>query len=240
MESKSIKGSEHNEAETVCIRVNKIYDWVTRQVDVPLIVIQSGDIKNGCYSFVRLDTGDPVDPCSFRGNLTVKCYLSDANGNPVTLDEIDCREIPQPGGVREEMTILVDCNPIKLQKVKVAKQGFVTVQITNGMETAILTPAVPWHVAEKFFLCAPAGTSLLCDVTDFECDALLVCSTDPYGASNFSQLKISINMCQDIQIESSIKVEVEACPCAPRPEISVTCPPAQFPAQCPDIFPKSY
>jgi hypothetical protein len=230
MEPKSIKGSEHNEMETVCIRVNKIYDWVTRQVDVPLIV--QGTI-NG--------TGNPfgTDAVCSVPNPVINCYLSDAAGNPISLNDIDCREIPQPGGVREEVSIMVDCHHIKLQKVKVAKQGFVTVQVLNPQTREILGSAtLPWFVAEKFFLCAPPGTTLNCQITEFECDALLVCLTPPSGPPTFQELKISINMCQDIQMEALAKVEIEACPCVPRPELPVGCPPASFPLQCQDIFPK--
>jgi hypothetical protein len=217
------------QAETLCIRTNKVFDWVTRQADVPVIV-------RGAVAGTTNPFGTDL-VCSVP-SPEVNCFLSDAAGNPVTLDAIDCREIPQPGGVRENVTVNVNGVAVTLQKVKVAKQGFVTVQVIDPLTRTILgTTTIPWFVAEKFFLCAPPGTTLNCHITDFECDALLVCSTPPSGPSTFQELKISINMCQDIQMEAEVKLEITAAFCAPRAEIPFTCPPRTFPTQCPDVFP---
>lgn len=217
------------QAETICIRTNKVFDWVTRQADVPLIV--RGAV-NG--------TGNPFGTdlvCSVP-TPEVECFLSDAEGNPITLSAIDCQEIPQPGGTRENVVVNVNGVDVTLQKVKVVKEGFVTVQVINPQTRAILGCTVlPWAVSEKFFLCAPPGTTLNCLITEFECDALLICSTPPSGAPTFQELKVSISMCQDIQIEAEIKLEIAATLCTPRAEIPFTCPPRTFPTQCPDVFP---
>ena len=219
MKASQISGSQ---AETLCIRTNKVFDWVTRQADVPVMVFTTNPFTE--------TTGHGV--CSVP-TPEVNCYLSDVHGNPVTLADIDCREIPQPGGTRENVVVTVGGVAVTLQKVKVAKQGFVTVQVIDPRTRVILGQTIqPWHVAEKFFLCAPPGTTLNCHVTDFECDALLVCN-----GTEFSELKISISMCQDIQMEAEIKLEITATLCAPRAEIPFTCPPRTFPTQCPDVFP---
>jgi hypothetical protein len=247
MKVRQISGIQAAE-DALCIRVQKVYDWVTRQTDVPIMVITPTiSAPFGPFNF------NPCVTAAGAGIPTpvVNCYLSDAAGNPINLSNIDCREIPQPGGVRENVTVNVNGVPITLQKVKVAKQGFVSIQVINPQNKQVIasTAGIPWSVSEKFFLCAPSGTTLNCTITKFECDALLICTTPPSGAPTFSELKISISMCQDIQMEAEVKlqlqmiaevtVEVPVAPtlCTPRAEIPFTCPPGSFPAQCPDVFP---
>jgi hypothetical protein len=204
----AIQGAQQ---ETVCIKVPKVFDWVTRQVDVPLIS-QRGlltEVFPGC----TLPTGITTQDVAKFG--TVECFLSDEFGKPLDpLDEgsICCVEITQPGGRQDVQVTLPTGEVVTLQK--------------------------PFQVAEKFFLCAPPGTFLQCHITDFECDAQLIFfpCTGTNGTDEF-QLDISINMCQDIQMEAMVKLEILADFCQPRPELPFECPPRPFPPQCPTVFP---
>ncbi len=222
--------------ETLCIKVPKVYDWVTRQVDVP---VQS---FTGVAGLQALDFDGPtpgeLNPCAELaggGALTVECIITDAEGNPVdplAPGSILCTEIPQIGGRQTASFNLPDGETITLQKVKVLKKGFFVVRVSNARGEFLTSVPQPFAVAEKFFLCAPEGTFLQCEITDFECDANIICND-----TEFRQIDVSINMCQNVQMEATVKLEITADFCQPRPEIPFVCPPLNFPPQCPEVFP---
>lgn len=239
MDFKSINGGQ----ETLCIKVNKVYDWVTRQVDVPLIAFNASDLAAGTIVFDCDSVTPGDDPCAFLGgNYTVECFATDETGTPVdplAPGAILCQEIPQPDGRASGQFQLPDGSTVTLQKVKVLKKGFVVVRVTNPNGLSCTTGPIPWAVSEKFFLCAPPGTFLQCEITDFECDANLICrasATTP-GEFEFQQLDISINLCQNVQMEALVKLEITADFCQPRPDMPFVCPPLAFPPQCPTVFP---
>ncbi|WP_209125416.1 hypothetical protein [Alkalihalobacillus sp. BA299] len=240
MDIKPIEGRQ----ETLCIKVPKVYDWVTRQVDVPLQAF-NGDPGLKQLNFHSNSNGSScLDPCAElagMGALNVRCIITDSAGNPVdplVHGSILCTEIPQPNGRQEVEITLPDGEVVTLQKVKVLKKGHFVVQVTNAAGTVVFT-SDPQHfaVAEKFFLCAPEGTFLQCEITDFECDAHLICGEDEQGDPVFQQIDVSINMCQNVQMEALVKLEITAGFCQPRQELPFECPPLQFPPQCPEIFP---
>ncbi len=231
LQQRAIKGSQH----TLCIKVPKVYDWVTRQVDVP---VQSfiGEAGLDTLNFEG-PTGIIVNPCvelAGGGALFVECIITDVNGNPVNPlapNAILCTEIPQNGGRQNVNFIMPDGETITIQKVKVLKKGYFVVRVFNARGESLTSVAQPFAVTEKFYLCAPAGTFLQCEITDFDCDATIICSD-----TDFTQIDVSINMCQNVQTEAIVKLEVTADFCQPRPEIPFSCPPLYVPPQCPDIF----
>ncbi|OIJ10618.1 hypothetical protein BKP37_17735 [Anaerobacillus alkalilacustris] len=230
---KSIKGRQ----ETLCIKVPKVYDWVTRQVDVP---VQSFTGEQGLLD-LNFDGPTPggVNPCAELaggGALTVECIITDDQGNPVdplAPHSILCTEIPQIGGRQSVSFNLPDGETITLQKVKVLKKGHFVVRVSNAQGKSLTSEPKPFAVAEKFYLCAPEGTFLQCEITDFECDSNIICGNN----NEFRQIDVSINMCQNVQMEATVKLEITADFCHPRPEIPFDCPPLSFPPQCPEIFP---
>lgn len=66
-------GHYHRDTERVCIRTRKIYDWVTRQIDVPLKSFSGDD----------LETIFPSDTCP--GDGTICDFLAAQNMDPQTL-----------------------------------------------------------------------------------------------------------------------------------------------------------
>lgn len=229
------------EKEKVCIKTRKVYDWVTRPVDLPLISVNDCDLDNlfDCE-------GKTDDICKFlkkKGrskDVTVNCFLSDKDGHRIDTGDDSksflCMEI-SPYDKRTDVTVnLPNGDEVTLQKVKVLVKGFVTVELLDANDDVICeSKAIPFATAQTFILCAPEGTELECHVNYFECDATLVC-TDV-----FSQLDVSITFCLDVQMEADVKLEVEAKICKPREElteaINVCDMKDKFPPQCPDIFP---
>ena len=231
--------SNRIETERLCIRVPKVYDWVNRQVDIPLLAFNGinglQDLGFDCEGV----TGAPDDPCQVLGDtaLTVNCYVTDALGNPVDpLREgsLFITEIMQPEGRHEITATLPTGDTVTLQKVKVLVKGFVVVEVSDlqGNITCTSDP-IPFATAQTFFLCAPRGTTVNAHLSFFECDANLIC-TD----GDFQQLDVSITICLDVQMEATVKIEVEGRFCQPREElVAGVCPVNTFPPQCPEIFP---
>lgn len=175
------------------------------------------------------------NPCLIGGNPRVICFLTDENGYPVdplAEGSILCREIPQMGRRKNVTISLQNGETITLQKVKVLKKGFVVVEI-SGMDITMKTSPIPFQTVETFFLCAPAGTSVHCEITDFECDARIICDKN----QNFQQLDLLISLCQSVQTEAEIKLEIEERLCEPRKEISTSCPSYGISPECIEVFP---
>lgn len=235
-------GHTHHK-EKVCIKTRKVYDWVTRQVDVPLRSFSNGELEaifpsSKCprnhESICDFFTSSGMNPQDF----TIRCFLSDEDGNRidpvVDNDALICQEIIQPNGRQPVTVTLPSGDQVTLQKVKVLVKGHVVVQILNANGHVVCeSDAIPFATAQTFILCAPEGTTLDCHISFFECDASLICT------NNFSQLDVSITLCLEVQMEADVKIEVEARFCKPREEIleATLCPTDKFPPQCPEVFP---
>ncbi|MDQ0861156.1 hypothetical protein [Bacillus sp. V2I10] len=226
--------------EKVCIKTRKVFDWVTRPVDLPLISVNNDDLDK---IFECEDKAEDI--CKFlqkKGqtrDVTVNCFLSDKDGDRIDPNEKSksflCMEI-SPLDKRQDVTVnLPNGDEVTLQKVKVLVKGFVTVELLDANDMVLCeSEPIPFATAQTFILCAPDGTELDCHVNFFECDATLVC-TDV-----FSQLDVSISFCLDIQMEADVKLEVEAKICKPREELTEAinvCDNRKFPPQCPEVFP---
>lgn len=230
--------NHHGGRERLCIRVPKVYDWVNRQVDVPLITF-NGSSGLGALGFDCGQPGQDDNPCCVFDDTAyvVNCYVTDSEGNPVNpLKEgsLTCMEIAQPGGRHNITATLPSGDTITLQKVKALVKGYVVVEVSDlqGNNTCTSEP-IPFATAQTFFLCAPQGTDLHCHVSFFECDANLICD-----GHDFQQLDVSITFCLDVQMEAYVKVEIEGSLCGPRQELAAgVCPTHQFPPQCPELFP---
>lgn len=211
----------------VCIRVPKVFDWVARQVDLPLISFNDEELDDlfDCIGATPTD-----DLCAFLNNFpgfTVQCRLRP--------DSLLCQEIRQPTGRHEISVTLPSKEVVELEKVKVLLKGLLDVDILDANGNVICrAEPIQFATAQVFFLCAPEGTEVDCHVTEFQCDADIVCTDD------FQQLDISIVLCLDVQMEADVKLEIEAEYCKPRKELPISdilCPEDRFPPQCPLVFP---
>ncbi|MEK4381540.1 hypothetical protein NSS70_06520 [Aeribacillus sp. FSL K6-2848] len=226
-----------HDTERLCIRVPKVYDWVSRQIDLPQLSFRDlSSIGFDCEGV----TGTSEDPCALYddGPVNVNCYLSDSLGNPVdpnSPNAISVTEIVQPQGRQSVVVHLPRDGKITLQKVRVLIRGYIVVTLSDlqGSVTCV-SDAIPFATVQTFFLCAPPGTTLNSHVSFFESDANMICDN-----TSFSQLDISIMICLDVQMEAQVKLEVEGKFCKPRRELptTLTCSAVQVPPQCPEIFP---
>ncbi|RAK15349.1 hypothetical protein B0I26_12241 [Anoxybacillus vitaminiphilus] len=235
--------SHSHHKEKVCIKTRKVYDWVTRQVDVPLKSFSDRDLESifpdsKCHrhdkKVCEFFTSHGFNPEDF----TIRCFLTDEDGHRidpvVDNDALICQEIIQPDGRQPVRITLPSGEKVTLQKVKALVKGHVVVQILDANGHVVCeSKAIPFATAQTFILCAPEGTMLDCHISFFECDASLVCT------DNFSQLDVSITLCLEVQMEADVKIEVEARFCKPREEIleATLCPTDKFPPQCPEVFP---
>ncbi|WP_088103454.1 hypothetical protein [Halalkalibacter urbisdiaboli] len=218
----------HNKHK-VCIKVPKVYDWVTRQIDLPLISF-NGEALDDIFECVNNGITPPEELCEFLAahpGYTVHCDLLE--------NSILCQEIAQHNGRQQVNVTLPSGETVTLEKVKVLVKGLVQVTIRDNNGNVICrTDDIQFATAQTFFLCAPEGTEVDCHITYFQCDADVICD------ENFQQLDISILICLDVQMEANVKLEVEAAICRPRQELpaeDVLCPVGVFPPQCPEIFP---
>ncbi|MFZ0475122.1 MAG: hypothetical protein WAM18_06605 [Halobacillus sp.] len=156
----------------------------------------------------------------------LRCYLTDAAGSPV--DEISCEE----QGDREDISVqLPGGEQVTLQKVMISKQAFVVVEVEDD-DTLCVSEPIPFCFFENVILCAPAGTEVVCSVTEFDCQACVNCLD---GA--FESLDINFAICQSIQIVADVVVEQEIGFCSPRDVIVPDRCSFTMPNQCPVVFP---
>jgi hypothetical protein len=236
--------TQHKERkEKVCIKTRKVFDWVTRQVDVPLRSFSNDDLEDIFPDHKCPRHGKTV--CEFftsngfdAEEFSIRCFLTDDDGKRiepvVDNDAFICQEIIQPNGRQPVNVTLPSGETVTLQKVKALVKGHVVVQVVNANGHIVCeSKPIPFATAQTFILCAPEGTMLDCHISFFECDASLVCT------DNFSQLDVSITLCLEVQMEADVKIEVEARFCKPREEIleATLCPTDKFPPQCPEVFP---
>lgn len=223
------------EKEKLCIRVDKVYDWITREIH-----------KDFCFEgpegLAKLGfNGDPdcvypgVDPCAEfpDATLEVKCFPTNAAGDKIDVDDI---KVAQVG---ERQDVFVEDLDTTLQLVRLKTTGHFVIQVTavdcgKVLGTLVSKPQ-PFCIIDKYLLCAPEGTEINAHIYYFECEGTLTCEN-----GEFEQLAGTLLLCQSVQVEAEVKVEVEGKICQPREEIIApisVCPDITFPPQCPEIFP---
>lgn len=229
-----------NERERLCIRVDKVYDWVTREIHKDFCfegvegLAKLGFSETQCNTLAKQYPG--IDPCQFFDDdvaLEVKCFPSDADGNKIDVDEIKVTQV----GDRQD--VFVDELDTTLQLVRLKTAGHFVVQVTGincGNVVGVLSSKpISFCIIDKYLLCAPEGTEINAHVYFFECEGTLTCEN-----GMFEQLALTLLLCQSVQVEAEVKVEVEGRICKPREEIIApisVCPDIVFPPQCPEIFP---
>ena len=142
------------------------------------------------------------------------------------ITNISCTEIPQQGGRSEKVFTLPNGSEITLQRVNLRISGTVEVTLED------LTTESTGSICESYYLCAPLGTTIDCQVTDYTCQVCTV-TTNNQG----TELEVIIDLCLDIQSTFNVILDVEASFCTPRAqEIQNPCLSPLIPQQCPIVF----
>lgn len=212
-----------NKLNPFCVKVPKIFDWVNKS------------------TFVKLKEKVKLEPDmlrSFTDIRHIKCFLSDCRGKPVSLDD-HCNIICQILTPVEERTtfefLTPKGKPVKLQRIYLLKQGFVTVEFFNEKQMC-LQCVFPFSEVETVFICAPIGTEIECEITSVECKAFAIPPIDK--CCNSIEMAITILLCQSIISVADAKLEILARNCKPRKEFTANlCPSIKVPISCP-IFPQ--
>ncbi|MGV3467352.1 MAG: hypothetical protein ACO1OT_18935 [Heyndrickxia sp.] len=227
-----------NSLQEECIRVPKVYDWVTDQLTVSKSVRFDHDQLEAIEDAMR-------DPS--RRPLRIVCKT------PTTpplfpLNQSDPRLIEERGffceqvGEKQNVTVPVGGEFVDAQLVDLLFNADVKIQVLDRHGEVVTERKVDVAAMESFVLCFPEGTDLLCRVSKIFCristGSLLLNNPAP------ESFKLEVTFCVDVQVEAEVKLEVLAKFCSPRennitaPEVINQCPPIEFPAQCPGIFPQ--
>ncbi|MDM5250694.1 hypothetical protein [Lysinibacillus sp. G4S2] len=199
--------------EPICINVDKVFDWI---------------VKEASFEF------SPTGPISFPGvtattdlvNAVVTCSVVPSATSPVKILH------------RENRQFTIDSATVCLQNLTIQKTFTLTLVVTalNGQRFTSLPITV--SRCEQVTLCAPQGTDVEILFTDLDC---FVCSVGtPQAGTNtitFTDLHVTISVCQSIQSTFPVTVEFLATFCEPRAELPFACPGVVRPAQCPAVFP---
>lgn len=230
-----------NELERLCIKVPKVYDWITNQAEKKFH-FNIGDIDFFTEEDPENQKKDTLvsDVCSYflPDLVNVRCVLVEPEPSEDDNENTDiCRE------VGERRDVFVEEFDTELQIVKVQKQGQFQIILesdnNNGCDPLFSEPT-NFFVLEKFVLCAPEGTDVVCEIYDFDCEGSFICN----GNGTDWTIDLVLLICQSIQVEAEVKIEIEGRICQPRPEIilpivSKECPEFTFPPQCPTVFPST-
>ena len=213
--------------ELICINVDKVYDWVVKEMsfDIP---VSSDPIRFSPEESV------PQGPIN---NATVTCEVTPDKHCPVV------------SLGREDRPFCIDGTNVTLQRLNIRKNF--DVRIFVRLESGILLTSkhtIPVSRCEQVALCAPAGTDVEVTYTNLDC---FVCTTGTLtgtiftpgagggtgGTIEFSNLTISVSTCQSIQSTFPVTVEFLADFCEPRADLASACSPPSRPRQCPSLFP---
>lgn len=203
-----------------CIRVNKVYDWVLLNTD---------EIKNIAIPAPSLAI---LQPLIDAGNvLQVIGKLTPAN---VTTKIVSV--------VRK--TVIINGKEIEIGCAQILKTVTLTVEVyntTTGSAIPVVTFPVTFQMLERVGLCFPQPFTSN-NITTHVLSTNAVSLSDVPIDGNFI---FEISICQDVYVETEVKLEVQGKFCEPRDNTldcgigGLTCNKPTFPPQCPDIFPGS-
>lgn len=227
---------EMNSLQEECIRVQKVYDWVTDALTVKQTIhFTSDQIKK---------IEQAMDTPSKRP-LRLVCHTPKRGrlfGLSSDKDDYDSDVHCEQVGEKRNVKVPVNGKFADAQLVDLLFTSDIKVSVVDRHGDEVTSTRCNVSVFEPFVLCHPDGTELFCKVTKVLCKipsgTVLLNSPCP------SSFKLEVTFCVDIQVEAEVKLEVLAKFCSPRdndldvPENSQQCPDSSFPTQCPDIFPR--
>ncbi|WP_173917523.1 hypothetical protein [Halobacillus sp. Marseille-Q1614] len=223
-----------------CIRVTKVYDWITdiNSYENKTSIPEFSQCKDPCASRVRgalekhhdirVECSTPEVPPPFPLKDLKKFSHKHDKKCPDKFERFSCEIIEimngTPGIIRVLWTV------------------FVELKIFDDTEGKLLCKFdVPVQFDEEYMICIPEPLdekNITCRITKIFCNP-----TNRVLLGDLVQLRVTI--CKEIQVEAEVKLEVLGKFCQPRPNdiplpppIDEVCPAFEFPPQCPNIFPR--
>lgn len=227
-----------NSLQEECIRVQKVYDWltdtfsVTKQVSFNPEQIRRIEeaLADPARRPLRLTCQTPVTPPVFPLN---------GDETMAATETFMCEQV----GDKRDVTVSLNGSFVEAQLVELLFTSEVEVAVVDRNGKVVTCVRTDASVLEPFVLCYPDGTDLFCRITRILCK--IPTGTVILNSPAPRSFTITITFCVDIQIEAEVKLEVLAKFCAPRnndlsaeEDEMFACPEIVFPAQCPDIFPR--
>ena len=227
-----------NSLQDECIRVPKVYDWVTDTLTVS---------KNVSFTEEQLEAIECAMEDPRRRPLRIICQtpvtpplfpISQSDSMLVEKSGFFCEQI----GDKKNVTVPLNGEFVDAQLVDLLFTAEVRIEVVDRQGEVVTSLKTDVNAVESFVLCFPDGTDLLCRVSKIFCK--LSTGTLMLNSPSPGRIKVEVTFCVDVQIEAEVKLEILAKFCSPRENnieapISVDqCPPITFPQQCPDIFPK--
>jgi len=218
-----------------CIRVQKVYDWVTDALTVE---------KRFHFTPEQLKKVEQAMEDPNRRPLRIICktpktgHLIGLNADRANSDDIHCEQV----GDRQDVMVSVNGSFTEAQLVDLLFTADVKVMVVDRQGKEVTHISCNVSSFEPFVLCAPEGTEIFCKITKVICR--IPSGTVLLNAPCPESFTLQVTFCVDIQVEAEVKLEVLAKFCSPRendivaPEVGEQCPEITFPEQCPDIFPR--
>jgi hypothetical protein len=218
----------HRHHKDIAISADKVFDWV---------YLRSLFNRRFTAEDIRGLVGDPgfnvCDPVV--DDLEVRCYLSDADRNPLPLNT----NVAAESSERVDRDFYIEGKRVTLQRVSLVKSFFLVIEFSflqASTRRVVSTPAIPITIPESVYLCAPDGTEVVALLADYDCNVQVICTGA--AGTTFGGVDVMIELCQSIQSLANVVIEVDADILEAREAIDAVCPPMGGPVPCKNIFPK--
>ncbi|MGA9288077.1 MAG: hypothetical protein WBV93_06955 [Anaerobacillus sp.] len=227
-----------NSLQDECIRVQKVYDWVTDQLEVNKTIHFTEEQQLA----IDAALADPTRrPLRIVCNTPEPPPLFPLSGGIQEGEGFYCEQI---GEKRDVNVAIPGGKTADAQLVELLFTTEVTVLVVDRNGVVVTEVDTTASVLEGFVLCFPDGTYLFCNISKILCripsGSVILKTPAP------RRVDLQVIFCVDIQCEAEVKLEVLAKFCTPRDNdlkaeedvIIVECPTIDFPDQCPDIYPR--
>ncbi|WP_163538219.1 DUF4183 domain-containing protein [Gracilibacillus sp. YIM 98692] len=141
-----------------------------------------------------------------RDDDNINCYLSDKDGNIISLDDPDAivfTELTSPTNRPKKPVKLPSGQTVNLEEVTFSLQGYIAFSSSENQPS---TP-VPFKTIKQLYLFAPSGTDLAFKVQNFYCRVI---PTFQKGRSVMEKLNIFIDMDTIVSAEAKTTISIFA------------------------------
>lgn len=225
-----------NSLQEECIRVQKVYDWVTDALSVTRDVRLTKSQLEAIRQAMETPSRRPLRFVCRKQNTPDTFKIEE--GVVCTKEGPTCDQV----GEKQNVTVPVGGKLVDAQLVDLVFKTDVVLDVLDRQGVVVTSIPVNVTAFQSFVLCFPDGTDLFCKITKVICR--IPSGTILLNSPVADTIRLEIIFCVDIQVEAEVKLEVLAKFCAPRendieaPVVTEVCPEPDFPPQCPDIFPR--